>query len=252
MAKTKEIKFHGYATKMKLVSNNQCYGPTPRCGEEIEQRLTVSRDGHIWFSGYGYDESGKLVKLRQFQEKISPERANLFLASIGYEMTQREELRCTDVGTWKLELTNDMGEVFTSCGSLVPNEKQLQILSDEFRQMMKWNSFYVFDGKARFLVNRKPGEKIFVLMKSIVSLGSEGTWYFIEDEDICLGDQFHAPIRHGDSSFMGEVIDIVVASPEKGPVSLKKQEKMMTLTQRIEIPDVFTDFFRQRKNICDL
>ena len=56
-----------------------------------------------------------------------------------------------------------------------------------------------------------------------------------------------APIRHGDSSFMGEVIDIVVASPEKGPVSLKKQEKMMTLTQRVEIQDVFTGFLGREK-----
>lgn len=229
----KNERFHGFATKMRLVSAIDQQGLGQRADEETEQYLTISRSGQIWFSGYGYDENGDHVKLRQFQERISRERANLILASLGFEMAQRnEQVLGSDMGVWELDLTNEEGETFVSYGELLPDEKQLHIISDDLRQLTGWNSLYVFDGRARFLLKKKPEEKIFVKIRSIVSPERESEWFFYEGCDICIGDRFDAPTRRGDRSYMAEVEDIIVATPEKGPVSVKKQEKMQTLSIR--------------------
>ena len=45
--------FHGEAYRIKLISNNQGYGPMPDPAQEIEQRLTLSSTGRVWLSGYG-------------------------------------------------------------------------------------------------------------------------------------------------------------------------------------------------------
>ena len=40
--------------KITLISNNICYGPSPKADEEVEQRLTILKNGRVWFSGYNY------------------------------------------------------------------------------------------------------------------------------------------------------------------------------------------------------
>ena len=79
--------FCGQATKMKLISHNRIDGKPTRAIEETEQLFTLIRDGRIWFSGYR-NENNSQEKLRQFQEKISPEAANYFLVCIGSELSQ--------------------------------------------------------------------------------------------------------------------------------------------------------------------
>ena len=40
----------------RIISDGYGYGPKPEPGEEIEQHLTISRTGQVWFSGYHYPE----------------------------------------------------------------------------------------------------------------------------------------------------------------------------------------------------
>ncbi|WP_092564133.1 hypothetical protein [Anaeromicropila populeti] len=40
--------------KVRIVSNNICYGPEPLPEDEVEQRLTISVSGRVWFTGYKY------------------------------------------------------------------------------------------------------------------------------------------------------------------------------------------------------
>lgn len=44
--------FQGTLKKVRIVSNNICYGPMPEPDEEIEQHLTINDEGRVWFSGY--------------------------------------------------------------------------------------------------------------------------------------------------------------------------------------------------------
>ncbi|MCO1604491.1 hypothetical protein [Desulfosporosinus nitroreducens] len=40
--------------KIRIVSNNISYGPEPLLEDEVEQHLTISASGRVWFTGYKY------------------------------------------------------------------------------------------------------------------------------------------------------------------------------------------------------
>lgn len=73
-------------------------------------------------------------------------------------------------------------------------------------------------------------------------LDDEVMWYFTEDKEIKICDKYHAETKNGARGFIAEVVDIIVAKPENGPVTLKKQEKMKSLTARAEIPAAASSF----------
>ena len=41
-------------SSFRLISNNMCYGPEPALSDEVEQYLTVSSSGRVWFSARNY------------------------------------------------------------------------------------------------------------------------------------------------------------------------------------------------------
>ena len=40
--------------KIQIISNNICYGPPPEHETEVEQHLTISSSGRIWFNAYNF------------------------------------------------------------------------------------------------------------------------------------------------------------------------------------------------------
>ena len=54
--------FQGTLKKMRIVSNNICYGPMPEPDEEVEQLLTINDEGHVWFSGYKFGNAGERIR----------------------------------------------------------------------------------------------------------------------------------------------------------------------------------------------
>ena len=42
--------FQGTLKKIRIVSNNICYGPMPDSDDEVEQHLTINDEGRVWFS----------------------------------------------------------------------------------------------------------------------------------------------------------------------------------------------------------
>ncbi|WP_029319323.1 hypothetical protein [Butyrivibrio sp. AE3004] len=240
-------RFEGFATKMKLVSHNRIEGKPTRAIEETEQHFTLTRDGRIWFSGYR-DENNKQEKLRQFQEKISPEAANYFLACIGYELSQAEvDWPGPNESYWDLELTNEKDDTYRYRGLMPTTDKALHDMSDWLRNVLGTDTILAFDGEARFAITVRPEEKIFVAVKSIIDPDEEPYWYFYEGNNINIGDQFLAPFRKGERYYNVEVVDIVVATPENGPVPLRQQKRMMVLegSMRSKLPGEFTNMFKK-------
>ncbi len=41
---------------IRIVSNNICYGSEPNADEEVEQYLTISSTGRVWFSAQNYQQ----------------------------------------------------------------------------------------------------------------------------------------------------------------------------------------------------
>ena len=60
--------------KIKLISNNICYGPAPKPDEELEQRLTTADTGAVWLTHYALEEKGWKRKLAGC--RIKCERTN--------------------------------------------------------------------------------------------------------------------------------------------------------------------------------
>ena len=85
--------------KIQLIINILCYGPDTELNEEVEQRLTLNKNGG-WFSSYNFGEGvcGYDLKTR-FRKSVDKERVNLFFDHIQkYFENNKVGLFITDVG----------------------------------------------------------------------------------------------------------------------------------------------------------
>lgn len=56
--------------KFKLISNNICYGPEPSPNDEVEQHLTISATGDVWFIGYNYGRAMEIPENKDWHFKF--------------------------------------------------------------------------------------------------------------------------------------------------------------------------------------
>ena len=144
--------FQGTLKKIRIVSNNICYGPMPDSDDEVEQHLTINDEGRVWFSGYNFGHSGegyekarsKIFKI----EKVATDR--LLCAIAAYFGNEYDEIFATDIGNWEMELTNTEGTVYKFRGSLCADFDYEGIdLSDLVRDTVGMDDLYVFDGNCK-------------------------------------------------------------------------------------------------------
>ena len=238
--------FKGFATKIRLVSYNRITGKPLRTAEETEQQFTLTIDGRIWFSGYRNDTE-KQEKLRKFQSKISPEAANHFLACVGYELSRTEvDWPKPKDSYWEIEITNEKNETYKYMGIMPATNKNLREISEWLRTVMDTDTLLLFDGEARFALTVDPEEKVFIAVDSILHPSKEPCWFFYEGNDINIGDQLLAPFGRDERCYNVEVVNIIVARPENGPVSLRQQRYMKDLndTFKSNIPRELTDAYK--------
>lgn len=57
--------FEGKLKMLQLTSNRICYVPCPEPDDEVEQHLTITANGRIWFSRYCFGENGKYRLLQK-------------------------------------------------------------------------------------------------------------------------------------------------------------------------------------------
>ena len=133
--------------KFTLISNNICYGPCPDLNDEVEQRLTVSSNGRVWFSGYNYGGiPGKFQSGRKLQLNIGSRKAQHLLGLLEqFFANDYLVVMATDAGEWELSLHGD--EIRTYNGSLCEDLLVDNIaLSDHIRQVIPIENLFVFDG----------------------------------------------------------------------------------------------------------
>lgn len=147
------VLFKGEPQKIRIVSNNICYGPMPEPDEEVEQHITINAEGRVWFSAYNFGSNyGEHTKARNQIFKIDQGTAQSVLASIAnYFRTEFMEVFATDIGDWAMEITNTEGTVYKFKGSLCADFTVDGVdLSDMVRDALAMDDLYVFDG------NNKP------------------------------------------------------------------------------------------------
>ena len=113
-------RFSGQLMKIQLTSNNIGYGPCPDPEEEIEQRLTIAKDGRVWLSHYIYGEHESKLTLKEKEAfTISAEDACYIMSVVAaYFESDFEIPFVTDVGSWDLTLTNSEGMEYKVSGPL--------------------------------------------------------------------------------------------------------------------------------------
>lgn len=146
-------RFKGVPQKVRIVSNNICYGPAPESDEEVEQHITINADGRVWFSAYNFGSGfGGHEKSRSKIYKIDKDTAARVLNNIAqYFSAEYIEVFATDIGEWEMEITNTEGDSYKYRGSLIADfEVDGVDLSDMVREALEMEDLYVFDG------NNKP------------------------------------------------------------------------------------------------
>ena len=111
---------------------------------------------------------------------------------------------------------------------------------------MQGNSISVMRWSFMESLSLNPEEKIFVGVKSIIDPNEEPYCFFYDGNNINIGDRFLAPFRNGQRYYNVEVVDIIVAKPENGPLPLRQQKRMMNLqdSMRSQLPGEFTNMFK--------
>lgn len=145
--------FQGKLKKVCIVSNNICYGPMPEPDDEVEQHITISDDGRVWFSGYNFGHTGeRYEKARSKNFKIEKASADKLLTALAiYFGNEYDKIFVTDSGYWVMKLTNTEGTTYKFRGSLCADfDYEGTDLSDLVRDTVGMDDLYVFDG------NNKP------------------------------------------------------------------------------------------------
>lgn len=62
--------FEGIPNKIRIVSNNICYGPCPEPTDEVEQHITINAEGRVWFSAYNFGEEAENMKRPEKRTRI--------------------------------------------------------------------------------------------------------------------------------------------------------------------------------------
>lgn len=133
--------------KLRLISNNICYGPCPDADEEVEQHLTIISDGRVWFSRYNYGlGDGKYELAEKKQLNIGKDIAVDILAFTKKYFDEKGiVMKCTDVGIWELFLTDENDAKYTIDGSVVPDDYTSEI-SNYIRERLPLENLFLFDG----------------------------------------------------------------------------------------------------------
>jgi len=115
--------FFGNVKKVKIHSNNVCFGYCPKMGDEVEQHLTITEDGRIWLTRYAINEDLNFAdyeKTEQKQFKIEPDKAQMLLSKFTKYFRDEYEINfATDVGSFEMWIDDDEGKKAYFVGPLI-------------------------------------------------------------------------------------------------------------------------------------
>lgn len=157
--KTPPFVFFGNVKRIKIHSNNICYGYCPKTGDEVEQHLTITEDGRVWITRYVIAEDLNFAdykKIEQKQFKIEPEKAKFLLSKFTKYFRDEYELSfATDVGMFEMWIDDDEGKKAYFVGPLISEfEVDGYDLSQLVRDTLDDQTLFVFDDNAYEKIKR--------------------------------------------------------------------------------------------------
>lgn len=104
---------------IQIISNSICYGPCPEETDIIEQHLTISVIGKVYFSEYMYGEGFGKYKLRNKKIlSISPDSVNIIYKNICKYIDNCLIPYATDIGMWEMKVRLKKDISFNIKGSM--------------------------------------------------------------------------------------------------------------------------------------
>lgn len=133
--------------KLKLVSYNPCRDPLPMSGAEVEQRLTISTSGQVWFTVRNYrqhvEEKGCAWSR---QTGIGRWKAEHILSCFAGYLVEDFSETAENVGDWHAVVSDDKGHRVHSRGLLNGGiTYQGADLSQLVRRLVPISNLWVFD-----------------------------------------------------------------------------------------------------------
>ena len=146
--------FTGNIRKVKIHSNNICYGTCPVEDMEVEQHLTITHDGRVWLTHYAFSEDLDFIKFKKTEQKqfrIDKDKAQFLLDKFtAYFRDNYELMFATDVGYFKMWIEDDNDEKAFISGPLISDYKIDGFdLSQLVRDTLDDQTLFVFDDNAR-------------------------------------------------------------------------------------------------------
>jgi len=173
--------FFGNIRKVKIHSNNICFGDCPRVGREVEQHLTITEDGRVWITRYAFKEDlnfADYTKTEQRQYRIDPEKARFLLDKYTrYFRDMYEPSFATDVGCYEMWIEDDEGKKAYFMGPLISEYTVDKFdLSQLTRDTLDDQTLFVFDDNAFEQIKRITIDYRFTKQYSVKDIDKPVTW----------------------------------------------------------------------------
>lgn len=130
--------------RIRIVSNNICYGPAPAHNEEVEQHLTINREGRVWLTRLSFLDGIIEKKLFAIDKDDAEDLFEIFEERLSGDVSI---IFATDVGSWDMRLTYEVGREVVFSGPLVEREPEdMMGFSCLIRDMLGRADLFVLDG----------------------------------------------------------------------------------------------------------
>lgn len=111
--------YHKALQKAQIISDMLRYFKNPLEETVVEQHLTISATGRVWFSDYVLCDGGRVIRNKK-QLTIGNQKAAAILCYINdYVQSKPEPILATDVGNWDMNVTKANGSKESLFGALI-------------------------------------------------------------------------------------------------------------------------------------
>lgn len=138
-------------TKIQLISNNICFGPSPQPEDEVEQKLSIELGGQVSLSKYAYGcgyGKNKLISYEQWSVEKDTVTA-IFDAINRCFYVDYVPYMATDVGSWDIAIYDDKDNIDNFSGPLIgviSFNFVGETISNIIRKNLGRDDLFAFDG----------------------------------------------------------------------------------------------------------
>lgn len=180
--------------KIKISSASTAFRPRPEFNDEVEQRVTIHASGRVRVQRILFgDETVDNVVASNEEFRIPQGDAEEILETCaGYFQYWETPEITTDIGGWKLTMTDDEGQKYRAAG---PLEGEYKLGDKDLNQLIREKlerryGLWLFDGRP----GKTGWEEGYILLTVEFVKGGKRYYYLTDDPLIEEGDRVVVPI----------------------------------------------------------